>query len=97
MSDEIRIRAVAGIQPIKYEESYWCQKFRVTWLKTGERNTKFFHQTTVARRRNSIITRLKIDHGEWIDNEQEPAEMAKKFYENLYKAGQGSPVDEGNF
>lgn len=66
-------------------------------LKLGKRNTKFFHQTTVARRRRSIETILKNNQGDWIDNEEELRKLAKEFYENLYKAGNCIPIDEGKF
>jgi hypothetical protein len=32
------------------EETLWRQKSRIRWLREGERNTKFFHRTTIARR-----------------------------------------------
>jgi hypothetical protein len=34
----------------KQEETLWRQKSRSLWLKGGEKNTKFFHTTTIARR-----------------------------------------------
>lgn len=33
------------------EEIYWFQKSRVQWLQFGDRNTKYFHSTTLIRRR----------------------------------------------
>ncbi|OMO91594.1 hypothetical protein CCACVL1_07070 [Corchorus capsularis] len=33
-------------------ESLWAMKFRVDWLLEGDNNTKFFHKTTIARRRS---------------------------------------------
>jgi len=38
------------------EETLWRQKSRVRWLKEGEKNTKFFHKTTVQRRMTNQIT-----------------------------------------
>lgn len=58
---------------------------------------RFFHKTTIARRRRSIVTRLKDDRGDWIDNEEELREMAREFYSNLYKIEQCIPIENTEF
>ncbi|KAL4291122.1 hypothetical protein GQ457_14G012230 [Hibiscus cannabinus] len=50
------------------EEQYWHQRSRVKWLNFGDRNTKFFHATTIQRRRTNTIRRLKGENGQWIEN-----------------------------
>ncbi|CAL9028919.1 unnamed protein product, partial [Prunus brigantina] len=35
---------------LQEEEIYWKLKSRVQWLKKGEKNTKFFHTKTIARK-----------------------------------------------
>ena len=32
------------------EEAYWFQRSRVNWLNLRDKNTKFFHQSTMQRR-----------------------------------------------
>jgi len=44
-----------------------CQKSGIRWLKEGERNTKFFHTTTIARRTHNKI--LKISDRDGIERE----------------------------
>ena len=39
----------------KQEALYWKQKARVKWLKEGERNTKFFHNSVIQNRNSSRI------------------------------------------
>jgi hypothetical protein len=45
------------------EETLWRQKYRIRWLKEAERNTKFFHRTTTARRAHSKILKIRDQNG----------------------------------
>lgn len=47
---------------LKQEEMLWRQKSRVQWLKQGERNTSFFHKSTIQHRAcNRILSLKKAD------------------------------------
>ncbi|XP_029152412.1 uncharacterized protein [Arachis hypogaea] len=46
------------------EEILWFQKARCKWIKFGDRNTKFFHGSTMIRRRRNKITSLQNDNGD---------------------------------
>lgn len=55
----------------KQEEIYWKQKSRNRWLKEGERNTKFFHRSTIQRRIHNRIQQLKNPNGERTETREE--------------------------
>lgn len=42
-------------EELKREELLWKHKSRVTWLTTKDLNTKFFHLSTIIRRRRNAI------------------------------------------
>lgn len=44
-----------------HEALYWQQKLRIRWLQHGDKNTKFFHLSTLVRRRRNKIEGL-VDH-----------------------------------
>ena len=50
----------------KQEEIFWRQKSRVQWLKEGERNTRFFHRSTLANRAHNGISSIKDEEGQLI-------------------------------
>ncbi|XP_062028816.1 uncharacterized protein LOC133744789 [Rosa rugosa] len=50
----------------KLEESFWKQRSRVNWLLNSDRNTKFFHLTTIQRRQRNRISRLCLGNDVWI-------------------------------
>ena len=52
-------------------EILWKQKSREVWLKEGDKNSKFFHFSTIIRRRRNSIDALKNDSGEWITDRGE--------------------------
>ncbi|XP_061365237.1 uncharacterized protein LOC133308608 [Gastrolobium bilobum] len=67
------------------EDLTWFQRSRASWLKYGDRNTKFFHSTTAARRRRNRIDALKNDAGDWIGDPSILMNMAVEYYRNLFK------------
>jgi len=57
----------------KQEETFWRQKSRVQWLKEGERNTRFFHRSTIENRSHNRISSIK-DEGGHLHNSHEDIE-----------------------
>lgn len=49
-------------QLILQEEILWYQKSRIKWINYGDKNTKLFHISTLARRRRN---KLKREDGSW--------------------------------
>eukprot|EP00253_Pinus_taeda_P029932 PITA_29932 len=52
------------------EEILWRQKSRIRWLKEGEKNTKFFHKTTVQRQMHNHISQLNNAQGEQVESQE---------------------------
>eukprot|EP00253_Pinus_taeda_P036481 PITA_36481 len=44
------------------EEEYWRLKSRSIWLKSGDRNSSFFHKQAQARKRRNSITEIKQEN-----------------------------------
>ncbi|KAB2621987.1 hypothetical protein D8674_024169 [Pyrus ussuriensis x Pyrus communis] len=59
------------------EESYWCQRSRVKWLREGDANTQFCHSSTLQRRRRNKIVKLRAKNGNWVENCINPSVSAK--------------------
>lgn len=57
-------------QPLKREEIYWLQRFKLSWIKEGDKNTAFFHITTLNRRRKSRISIVKLPSREFSNDEE---------------------------
>lgn len=81
----ILIRSSRSFFNYLQEELLWYQKSHSRWIKLGDRNTKFFHSTTIIRRRHNRVEALKDDRGQWVDNPTELKTMAVEFFAKLYK------------
>ncbi|XP_028773909.1 uncharacterized protein LOC114730961 [Neltuma alba] len=69
---------------ILQEEIQWYQRSRCKWLQWGDRNTRFFHASTILRRKKQRIEALKNENGEWVEDPEFMKQMACEFYRNLY-------------
>eukprot|EP00253_Pinus_taeda_P002878 PITA_02878 len=64
----------------KQEEMLWKKKSRIRWLKEGEKNTKFFHNTTIQRRMHNNITHIQNEQGAKLEKHEEiEAELLNHF------------------
>jgi hypothetical protein len=51
---------------LRLEEDFWALKSKVGWVVERDRNTKFFHTSTLVRKRFNKIVRIRNSVGEWI-------------------------------
>ncbi|XP_028798620.1 uncharacterized protein LOC114754051 [Neltuma alba] len=90
LNEQSRAEAESLIQQIEEawdrEEKYWWQRSRVNWLQDGDRNTKFFHSSTIQRRIKNKVTKLKSDDGRWLEEENEVNDAFLKFYSSLFSS-----------
>jgi hypothetical protein len=66
------------------EEMLWLQRSRISWLKEGDRNTRFFHQNAVWRAQRNKIKKLKDDDGVWKDVPTDMERMATSYFKELF-------------
>jgi hypothetical protein len=62
------------------------QRSRVSWLKEGDRNTRFFQAKARARGRTNRIRALRREDGTEVTDQEELEQMASTFYQNLFQA-----------
>lgn len=54
----------------KLDKDLWRQKSWSTWLTTRDLNTRFFHLSTVIRRRRNSIDSIKSTVGQWLHGKE---------------------------
>ena len=75
------------------QEIFWAQRSRISWLKYGDKNTKFFHSKATQRRRRNHIQGVKNSDGIWVEEMEEIANVAITYFENLFNPGACDQID----
>lgn len=66
------------------EEELWSLKSRVNWMVQGDRNTSFYHVSTLIRRKRNKILNLKDSQGEWINDLTAVMEHVRNSFAKLF-------------
>lgn len=68
------------------EESYWEQRARVNWLKSGDKNTSFFHKFTSQRHRFNKIRGLRNVDCQIVTEATDMERVARNYFTNLFSS-----------
>lgn len=71
-------------EALKREECIWKQKSRVSWYTTADLNTKFFHLSTIIRRRRNNIESIKDGHGRWLRDRVAIGSHVEEYFRKLF-------------
>jgi hypothetical protein len=66
------------------EEESWRQKSRAIWIKSGDRNTKFFHLYASHRRNKKFIWEINDEKGNVHSGQQAIKEEAVRHFSSFY-------------
>ncbi|XP_050242537.1 uncharacterized protein LOC126691560 [Quercus robur] len=69
---------------LNQEQELWALKSRVNWMMLGDKNTSFFHVSTIVRRRRNQISCLKNSVGDWIHEETQIMRFIQEGFGKLY-------------
>jgi hypothetical protein len=78
---------------LEQEEIHWLQRGRANWLLHGDRNTSFFHNAAIARKKRNQLRRLLDDTGVWKEGEQLKSHVVD-YFSQLFTAEDTDQVQE---
>lgn len=73
------------MEALQFENTYWREKSRVSWLKDGDKCSKFFHTYAKFKRAKAFIHALSIDDV-LVDDKQTIADHVVQYYQELYSS-----------
>lgn len=80
------------VELLKKEETLWRQRSRATWLKDGDKNTKFFHGKVGQRRKTNEIKKIRGDDGRWWHNQENIVRVMVDYYAQLFATSNPSGI-----
>ncbi|XP_058111306.1 uncharacterized protein LOC131254334 [Magnolia sinica] len=69
------------------EESFWKQKARNSWLAEGDRNTTFFHASTIEKAGGEWISSIRLETGQTVESQVDIKLEAVRYFHHQFLAG----------
>ncbi|XP_060972109.1 uncharacterized protein LOC133038080 [Cannabis sativa] len=69
---------------LSQEEAYWQQRSRSSWLKSGDSNTRYFHQKATTRRNTNNIKSLTDDNGIVHTSHSGLCGVIESYFQNIF-------------
>ncbi|KAH9672066.1 reverse transcriptase domain-containing protein [Citrus sinensis] len=69
-------------------EVFWKQRAKSLWLREGDQNTRYFHASASARKRQNSLGNLRNDQGEWCANSDEVDALIVDYFKGLFTVGE---------
>lgn len=84
--DRTQVRQSELHSLLEQEDLHWRQCSKEQWLKSGDRNTKFFHASVNQRRRKNLINEITHMGGRVWKNPEDIEQVFVDYYKNLIKS-----------
>ena len=75
------------------EERFLRRRSRASWMKCGDKNTKFFQRKATARKKRNTIRGLFDEREVWRCRETEVADVVAKYFEDIFTSAGPSMRD----
>ena len=66
----------------------WMLKSKLNWMIQGDRNTSFYHVSTLTQRKRNHIAVVKDERESWLTEEREVMEHFRAGFHTLYTTAQ---------
>lgn len=78
---------------LEVDERYWKQRSHETWLKDGDKNSKYFHSHASARKSCNRIEGVFDNLNVWKDDLGEICAIVEDYFEGIFRSNNPSQQD----